>query len=432
MSERVAGLGLSVQEVSDALDVRLRAFPGDPPGAVDLSEDGVDHNVLKHNPAVLAGAQAGEAPTFVNPNLDVVYSEAWVAVDEETPAILEVPEIPAGTYYTAQIVDEWAEITANINERTFPQQPHGTFALCLAGSSPDLPHGALRIDLPSGKAKLLARVQIGDDLDTAVALQHGFRLRSAGTPRIEPTVAIETFTNSEPPGAAMFERPQLDQALAAPDRTGHSAEFAASLEQIADFVAADPANARVIDELVRTRIFPGFMHALLNLNEVGNGWHSTGNRTGFGTDYRFRAIANFGGIWWNSATEVIYYPLQVDQTGATPTGDHAYSIRFARGESPGEHVAGYWSITLYSHPDVRLVPNPDGKYSISYRTDLTPDADGGFTVHIASQLPAGVPHANWLPSTGPGKPWILVMRLYLPKPDVLDGSWSPPAMTTVH
>jgi hypothetical protein len=432
MSEQVAGLGLSVQEVSDAWTYVFGRFLVIRQEQLDLSEDGVDFNVLKHNPPVLAGAQAGEAPTFVNPNLDVVYSEAWVAVDEYTPAILEVPEIPAGTYYTAQIVDEWAEITVNINERTFPQQPHGTFALCLAGSSPDLPDGALRIDLPSGKAKLLTRVQIGDDLDTAVALQHGFRLRSAGAPRIEPTVAIETFTNSEPPGAAMFERPQLDQALAAPDRSGRSAEFAASLEEIADFVAADPANVHVIDELVRTRIFPGFMDELLNLNEVGNGWHSTGNRTGFGSDYRFRAIANFGGIWWNSATEVIYYPLQVDQTGATPTGDHDYSIRFAPGESPGEHVDGYWSITLYSHPDVRLVPNPDGKYSISYRTDLTSDAAGGFTIHIAPQPPPGVPHANWLPSTGPGKPWILVMRLYLPKPDVLDGSWSPPAMTTVH
>ena len=52
----------------------------------------------------------------------------------------------------------------------------------------------------------------------------------------------------------------------------------------------------------------------------------------------------------------------------------------------------HWSITLYSHPDV--------------------------------------PESNWLPSTGPGKPWVLVMRLYLPKPDVLDGSWTPPAMTT--
>ena len=102
--------------------------------------------------------QAGQAPTFVNPNLDVVYSEAWIAVDEHTPAILEVPVVPAGTYYTAQIVDEWAEITYNVNDRTFPEHPHGTFAICLAGSDPDIPDGAVRLDIPSGKAKLLSQL----------------------------------------------------------------------------------------------------------------------------------------------------------------------------------------------------------------------------------------------------------------------------------
>lgn len=50
--------------------------------AIDLAEKGAGYNVLKHNPAVVIGWGAGSAPTFVNPNLDVVYSEAWVAVDE--------------------------------------------------------------------------------------------------------------------------------------------------------------------------------------------------------------------------------------------------------------------------------------------------------------------------------------------------------------
>jgi hypothetical protein len=77
-----------------------------------------------------------------------------------------------------------------------------------------------------------------------------------------------------------------------------------------------------------------------------------------------------------------------------------------------------------------LVPNPAGKYSVSFRTELTPGTDGGFTIYIAPQLPADVPDANWLPSTGPGKPRAIVMRFYLPKPNVLDGSWIPRPMTT--
>src|SRR3954463_5763437 len=182
MGTPLEGLGLSVEEFGEAWTYLFGRFLVIRQERIDLAEDGVDYNVLKHNPAVLAGIQAGQAPTFVNPNLDVVYSEAWIAVDERTPAILEVPEIPPGTYYTAQIVDEWAEITLNINPRTLPEQPHGRYALCLAGSNPAIPEGAFRIDLPSRKANLLARVQIRDELDEAVSLQHRFSLRSAGTP----------------------------------------------------------------------------------------------------------------------------------------------------------------------------------------------------------------------------------------------------------
>ena len=155
VAEQVAGLGLSVDELADAWTYVFGRYLVIRQEHIDLAEDGVDYNVLKHNPAVLAGVQAGQAPTFVNPNLDVVYSEAWIAVDEHTPAILDVPAVPAGTYYTAQIVDEWAEITYNVNDRTFPEHPHGTFAICLAGSDPEIPDGRVRLDIPSGKAKLL-------------------------------------------------------------------------------------------------------------------------------------------------------------------------------------------------------------------------------------------------------------------------------------
>ena len=430
MSDGVGGLEMTVEELTDAWVYVFGRYLVIRQEHADLAEAGVDYNVIKHNPPVLSGAQAGVAPTFVNPNLDVVYSEAWIALDENTPALLEVPQVPAGTYSTAQIVDEWAEITYNINARTMPEHPHGTFALCLAGSDPEIPDGAIRLDLPSGKAKLLARVQIGADLDAAVALQHRFSVRSTGAPRIEAAVPAPAFTNIQPPGASMFAQPMLDQALAAPDRSGHADAFRPRLDQIAAFVAADPANAEQLDELVRSTVFPAFMQLLLtDLAEVGQGWRSTGNRDGFGTDYRFRTVANFAGIWWNSASEVIYYALQTDQTGHPPTGDHHYAIRFAADESPGEHVDGYWSMTLYSHPDVRLVPNPIGVYSISYRTELTRDADGGFTIDIAAEQPEDTPVSNWLPSTGPGDAWSIVLRLYLPHADVLNATWSPPAMT---
>ena len=88
-------------------------------------------NVVKHNkPGGVAWA---------NPNLDVAYSEAWIALDEKTPVILKIPEIKGGRYYTWQMLNGWGETLLNINERTFPQKPFGKYALVLKGSSPAIP-----------------------------------------------------------------------------------------------------------------------------------------------------------------------------------------------------------------------------------------------------------------------------------------------------
>jgi hypothetical protein len=65
---------------------------------MDRHGEGFAYNAIKYNPL-------GSAD-FVNPNFDVAYFEAWIAVDANTPALLDVPQI-TGRYYTAQILDEW-------------------------------------------------------------------------------------------------------------------------------------------------------------------------------------------------------------------------------------------------------------------------------------------------------------------------------------
>ena len=115
-TEKVKGLGLTEQEVMDAYIYVLGRYLVIRQEHIDIAEEGVDYNTIKYN-------ELGKAE-FVNPNLDVAYLEAWFAVDENTPVILEIPKIE-GRYYTAQIVDEWAEILYNINERNYPNQPYG-------------------------------------------------------------------------------------------------------------------------------------------------------------------------------------------------------------------------------------------------------------------------------------------------------------------
>ena len=138
---------------------------------IDFEQGGFEWNTLVHR-------EPG-AVSWANPNLDVVYSEAWVAVDENNCALLHIPAI-SDRYFTWQMLNGWGETLLNINERTLPEHPSGTFALCLNGSSATVDADTMRIDLSSKISRVLARIEIGGDLKGAQRLQHELTLSSAG------------------------------------------------------------------------------------------------------------------------------------------------------------------------------------------------------------------------------------------------------------
>ncbi|MGA8386949.1 MAG: DUF1254 domain-containing protein, partial [Pseudolabrys sp.] len=105
---------------------------------------------------------------WANPNLDVVYSEAWIGLDEKSCTLIELPEIK-GRYYTVQTLNGWGETTANINERNFSKHPFGKFAFCLKGATAVLPKGTLRVTLPSRKSRMLMRIELGANPAEAIA-----------------------------------------------------------------------------------------------------------------------------------------------------------------------------------------------------------------------------------------------------------------------
>ena len=58
-----------------------------------------------------------------------------------------------------------------------------------------------------------------------------------------------------------------------------------------------------------------------------------------------------------------------------------------------------------------------------------PNADGSLDFYIQTNTPGVDKEANWLPVTK--APFMLLMRLYSPRAEILDGSWSPPAVRLV-
>src|SRR5262245_63870833 len=91
---------------------------------------------------------------WANPNLDVLYSEAWIALDEKSCTLIDLPEIK-GRYYTVQMLNGWGETTANINERNFQKHPFGKFLFCIKSETQVVTKGILSVTLPRRKAPRL-------------------------------------------------------------------------------------------------------------------------------------------------------------------------------------------------------------------------------------------------------------------------------------
>jgi hypothetical protein len=370
----------------------------------DLKEAGITYNVIKYNPL-------GSAD-FVNPNFDVAYLEAWFAVDERTAVLLEVPEVK-DRYYTAQILDEWGEVIANINERTFPSKPFGKFAFVSPGSTAKIPSDAGRIELHSRKAKMLARVELKGDPDGAIKLQRQFKVTALGEPVVLPPPEIPLFTNKDLIGVEIFD--DVDTKLAsALDVAPNAAEMQQKVRATARYVSSSKeARAAVAEQL--KRVIPEFqIYALTKSAPYRNHWIGGGLTGNYGKDYRLRTSVNFAGLWANTVDEVIYLVATRDADERTLDGSKSYVINFPADRLPQSVVNAYWSIILVGVPDYRVIPNPLKRYNLNNQSSLRSEADGSLKIAIGPKLVAGVPESNWLPSAE-GKPFSLTFRTYVPK-----------------
>lgn len=383
----------------------------------DLKEPGIGYNVIKYNPA-------GSAD-FVNQNLDVAYLEAWIAVDDETPVLLEVPEVK-GRYYTAQILDEWGEVTTNLNERNYPAHPFGKFALVAPGSTASVPEDAVRIELHSRKAKLLGRVELKTDPAGAMALQKQFKLTPLGKPVIQPAAPMASFGNKELIGVELFDN--VDAVLAsALDVSPIAAQMQAKVRDIGRR-AKDAGQRQALDQMIKEDVVPQFLqYAVTRSGVFQNNWLATLGTGNYGADYWKRSSANLVGLWANANDEVIYFVATRDADGQPLDGSNDYILEFSAANRPDAVVNAYWSVILVDVPDYRVVKNPLNRFNFNSDSGLKGEADGSLKILFAAKPNSAVPESNWLPSAS-GKGFSLTLRTYVPKDVVKRGEWFPPAI----
>jgi hypothetical protein len=116
--------------------------------------------------------------------------------------------------------------------------------------------------------------------------------------------------------------------------------------------------------------------------------------------------AGWGGLPTSEATYIGVDP-------GLPVG--RYQLRV--GDVP---VDAFWSISVYN-ADGYFEPNPSGVYSVNSVTG-TRERDGSITVRFGDHGPDA---PNTIPIT---ENWNYLVRLYRPRPEILDGTWAFPTI----
>jgi hypothetical protein len=162
-----------------------------------------------------------------------------------------------------------------------------------------------------------------------------------------------------------------------------------------------------------------------------NGWNYPPpgmGRAGDHDDFLLRAaLQSLWGIVANDPEEAIYLNSSRDPDGQQLTGANRYVVHFPKGGLP--NVKAFWSITLYDSRH-NLVANPLKRYAIGDRNQLTLNGDGSLDVYVQNESPGADKEANWLPA--PTGEFNLVLRSYLPGPDIQEQRWMPPPVMRVN
>ena len=401
------------QEINDAYLYMLSRYLIIQQENLDLKKMG--YNKMLHNPL-------GDY-LFVNPNMDVTISDAWLALDDEHAAYLNVPKIE-NRYYTAQIIDNYGEVITNINEREFPETPYGKFAFIKKGTNPSVDSDAVAtIEVPNDKIKILTRVELKNDNEGAVKLQKAFTIDASDDIQIKNPIKIPEFTNAEPIAVEVFD--QVEEVLTSQfDEIPNAEIYQNNVRKVANYVAKNAENRREVDEYLKNTVIPNFLKNSLGFGTTKDGWSVSYKMGKSNGDILTRTIINYGGIWANVKDEVLYFMGLTDNKGVELNGDQTYELHFPKDQLPESAVNKFWALTVYSVPDYKVVPNPINRYSIGTASNPKKNSDGSLTIWLAAEQPADAIESNWMPIPK-GKGFALTFRTYVPNDKTKNSEWFP-------
>jgi len=388
----------------------------------------------------IAHARTFPDPSFtdvVRPNADTLYSAMYFDVAKE-PMVFSVPD-SGGRYYLLPLLDIWSDVFASPGKRTTGTEAQN-FAVVGPRWRGQLPTGVREIRSPTSIVLLIGRTQTNgkDDYDAV----HRFQDDLKATPLSQYGRDYEL-----PKGIV---NPQQD--MSPPPDQVEKMDAAAFFALFAELMKENPPHVNdypILSRMKRIGIEPGRTFSVANVSpevrqaieraapdavklikatlarsgERANGWRTNLTAIGtYGADYLHRAGVAFAGLGANVIEDAVYPTAFTDADGRPFSSDRRYVLHFDEDRMPPARA--FWSLTMYDQRQL-FAANPIGRYAIGDRDQLAFNADGSLDLYIQRDPPGPDHESNWLPAPASG-PFTMNLRLYWPKPEVLDGTWSPP------
>ena len=377
------------------------------------------------------------------PNSDTPYSYVGMDLRAE-PLVLTVPPIEKERYFSIQLIDAYTFNFAYIGSRA-TGNGGGSYLIAGPNWKGEIPSGVKDVIRSETEFVLaLYRTQLfnPDDIANVKTIQAGYKAQP-----------LSSFLGQLAPKAATavdFIKPLT------PEEEKTSLQFFNILNFVLRFCPTVPSENALMERFAKIGVGAGKPFDESKLSPeikaaieqgIADGWVAfaglkkdveSGKVTSgdvFGTreylknNYLYRMGAAVLGIYGNSKQEAIYPTYYVDATKQKLDGGNRYTLRFAPSQLPP--VNAFWSLTMYEEPQSLLVANPINRYLINspMLPQLKKDADGGLTLIVQNQSPGKDKEANWLPA--PKGPFSLIMRLYWPKAEALEGKWKKPDLRKV-
>lgn len=411
------------------LDLTRRQFTHPSRGAL-----GAPANTFLHTRTL---PRPGAATPWANP--DMLRSSAWLDLTSG-PVVLSVPD-SQGRLYTLTLLDMWNEAFATLGKRS-TGSARGNTAIVPPGWRGTLPSGMPRIDAPTAYVWARNLIQADGPAGTPAvhALQDGFAL----TPLAQ--------WNLPPQSQRIEADPSLDLKIPAREQV-ESMPTDAFFTYAATLLRRNPPHAAdqpVLAKLRRVELIPGrsfdfdklappvkqgLRRGLREARErmrvaagaslqSANGWQrETASLGVYGSAYLRRALSAQAQPGSGLPEDLTVLLLTADSQSRPLDGAYRYVLHFDNDQLPP--AGALWSLAAYDAQGIPMV-NPLDRYALSSRDPLQYNADGSLDVVIGHATPAPDAQANWLPVAASG-PLSVLLRVYGPKPALLDGLWTPPA-----